>query len=121
MKKGDLILLLGVVAIALVWILIWNMNRNSGAYAVVTVDGKEIGVYSLMEDITTDIIGYNGGYNRLEIKDGKADVIEASCPDKLCVQQAKISRDGETIVCLPNRIVIKIIGGEKTTLDAVAK
>jgi len=97
------------------------MRPDSGVYAVVMVDGKEAFVYSLAENITIDIIGYTGGYNRLEIKDGTADVIEASCPDKLCVHQSKISRAGETIVCLPNRIVIKIVGGEKTLLDAVAQ
>ena len=48
--------------------------------------------------------------NLLVIKDGKADVTEADCPDKLCVHQKAISKTNETIVCLPNKVVVQVIG-----------
>ena len=59
-------------------------------------------------------------YNYLVIKDGYADITEANCPDKLCAKQKKISLDRETIVCLPNKVVVEIISNSSSDVDAVA-
>ena len=53
------------------------------------------------------------------IEDGKADMVWADCPDKLCVNQKAISREGESIICLPNKVVISSVGGEEREVDAV--
>ena len=47
-------------------------------------------------------------------------MIDADCPDQLCVKQKKISLKNETIVCLPNKVVIEIEGADSSQLDAVA-
>ena len=87
---------------------------------LVTVDGEVLGEYSLDED--TEIrIGDNEKYNLLLIKDGVAQISEASCPDKLCVNQGKISFDGQSLICLPNKVVVEVKGGEQSNYDAVAK
>lgn len=54
------------------------------------------------------------------IKDGKADITEADCPDKVCVKQKPISKAGESLVCLPNKIIITVVEGEENELDGVA-
>ena len=54
-------------------------------------------------------------------KDGTADITEADCPDKLCVHQRAISKTKETIVCLPNKVVVEVTGSEESELDSVAK
>ena len=84
----------------------------------VTVDGELYGTYSLSQNITEDIrTGDDGsGLNRLIIKDGKAYVESASCPDGICVSHRPVFRNGESIVCLPNRVVITVITGD--TSDA---
>ena len=46
--------------------------------------------------------------NTLEIRDGCADMTDADCPDKICVNQKAVSRPGETIVCLPNKVVVEV-------------
>ena len=53
----------------------------------------------------------------LTIKSGKAYMSEAGCPDKVCVSQGEISRTGESIICLPNRIVVTIEGNNKSEDD----
>ena len=58
-------------------------------------------------------------YNILVIKDGKANVVKASCPDLLCVHQMAISHTGEQIVCLPNKVVIEIVNGSPASVDVV--
>ena len=52
------------------------------------------------------------------IADGTADVTQADCPDKICVDHAPISRDRETIICLPHKLVVEVKGGEASEIDA---
>ena len=61
-----------------------------------------------------------GGYNVLEIEGGAAAVTEADCGDLTCVNTGAISREGESIVCLPYRLVVEITGGGAAEVDAVA-
>ena len=76
-----------------------------------TVDGTVFGEYPLDRDDVIDI-ETGEGTNTLTIVDGQADMTEADCPDKICVDHIAISRAGESIVCLPHRIVVEIIAGE---------
>ncbi len=119
-RKNDIILLAAVIIIAaLIW-LYTSMTQNNGAYAVVTVDGAVYGTYPL--DTDTEIrIGDDEHFNILVIKDTKAEITEASCPDKLCVKQGTAEYDGQSIICLPNKVVVEIRGGEQSDYDAVAK
>ena len=87
--------------------------REGGNSVKVTVDGKAYGVYSLNENITEDIDTDNEGLNRLIIRDGKAYMETATCPDGICVSHKPIFRNGESIVCLPNKVVVTV-----TTTDA---
>ncbi len=54
------------------------------------------------------------------IRNGKADMTEADCPDKLCVKQRAISRNKESIICLPNKVVVEADSKENSEFDAVA-
>ncbi len=58
---------------------------------------------------TTKVIESEFGRNVLEFGEGKVRSIEADCPDQIDVLQGYISEVGETIVCLPNRMVVEII------------
>ena len=57
------------------------------------------------------------------LKDGKVKMTEASCPDHVCIRQGTIDAPGETVVCLPNKVVLEIVSkdGEEDGLDAVVK
>lgn len=83
------------------------ITGETGNLVVVTVDGEVYGTYSLNEDRTVEIVSDNG-YNILVIKDGKAYVSEASCPDGVCSDHKPIRYIGATIVCLPNKVVVSI-------------
>ena len=88
-KKKDGILILTILCIAVLTILVHVFIGGKGASkAIVKVNGEIQGVYSLSEDQEIEI---NHGTNILQIKNGKADMIEADCPDQLCVHQKKIS------------------------------
>ena len=81
---------------------------------------KVYGVYDLSVDQEIEIMDEDGKLiNKLIIKDGFADMVEAECPDLLCVHQKAISKSKESIVCLPNRVVVTVLS-EETDLDGVS-
>lgn len=116
-KRNDLILILGIICIAaFAYLLHERMQNVDDGIVVVKVDGEEKGTYRLSEEQTIEI---NGGTNILQIKEGKADMTEADCPDKLCVHQKAVSKNGESIICLPNKVVIEVKSSEQSVYDAV--
>jgi hypothetical protein len=121
MKKNDIILVAIILAIAgfsFIGLKLWQKyNTGGAAVVVVTIDGKTYGEYPLSEDIEERINHPDGSYNILTIADGYALVTEASCPDQICVHHSPIRYQGETIVCLPNKLVVEIKGGESNGLD----
>lgn len=117
MNKRDLILIgIIVVLIAAVCLTIVLM-KEEGACVIVRVDGKQVATYSLLEDGKYSL---NGGTNLLCIRDGKAYLTDADCPDHLCVKQGKIDQTGETITCLPNRLTVTVYGAEDSEVDLVS-
>lgn len=120
-KKNDIILIVAVFALAAIAFLATELFKSEGAVVVVTVNGSKTAEYSLEEDKEIRLENENGGYNILIIKNGKADIIEASCPDHICVDQRAISRTGEAITCLPNKTVITVEGSkENSDVDLVS-
>ena len=118
--RNDIILGLAVIVLAAgIW-LFTELNKEEGEFAVVTVNGVETERYSLAADAEIRLESENGGYNILVIKNGKADVIEASCPDHVCVDQREISKTGEAITCLPNKTVITVEGQGEAEIDFVS-
>lgn len=119
MKRNDLVLLAGILLVGALlfgWMALRDKEKE-GAFAVVTVNGKEYGRYVLAADQTVDIPGPLGT-NRLVIAEGTAWMEAAVCPDHYCMKQGEISKTGQQIICLPNRIVVEIVGGESLELDA---
>ena len=104
--RNDIILIIALVLVALVALAALLLFRGEGAVVSVTVDGDVIAEYPLSEDREVEIES-DGGYNILIIEDGKARVESASCPDGICSAHRPISRDGESIICLPNKVVIE--------------
>lgn len=114
--RNDLILI-GVLLVVLVLAgLAFWLLRGTGDTVVVEVDGEIYGTYALSTDRTVEIrTGENGKeLNLLVIKDGKAYVETATCRDGICAAHKPISREGESIVCLPHKVIItvKSAGGE---------
>lgn len=115
----DAVLIGGILLIAGI---LWFFLRpgRSGAWVIVTVDGVETGRYSLHQDAAIVIDGDAGAYNILTISGGTATVTEANCGDHTCVRTGSIAQEGETIVCLPHRLIISIAGGERA-FDALTQ
>ena len=119
-RKNDGILLLVIGLVLLAGYVVSSFFRGeTGAKAVVTVAGEVYGTYPLAQDDEIEIKIDGRAENVLQIKDGKADMIEADCPDKLCVHQKAIERTNETIVCLPHKVVVEIQDAKEADFDSM--
>ena len=97
-RKKDCILAAGIIlTAALSSAVVMFAQRDAGAAVRVTIDGELYGEYSLSGNQFIAIDAASG-YNGLVIRDGSAYMAEADCPDKLCVNQKAISKNGESII-----------------------
>ena len=110
--RYDLILIAVCLFVSLALWAAVSLTKKPGETVVVTVAGEEFGRYSLNEEREV-VIETENGKNVLVIKDGYADITDATCPDGLCERQRKINESGETLVCLPNKVTVTVIGGEE--------
>lgn len=107
MKKGDLFLIAAILMIGIITFGVFSF-RASGKEAVVYQNGKETMRFALSEDVTVTLTNGENSENEMVIENYKVSVHWADCPDQICVKQGEISKEGETIVCLPHKLVIKI-------------
>ncbi len=122
-RVRELILVGSLIMISLVCygaLRFYQNQTTRHAEAVVTVNGKEFGRYPLNKDTTVSIKGKKNAINKLAIKNGYADMVKADCKDKICVNHRKVNKNGETIVCLPNKVIVEIHSSEdsKDVVDA---
>ena len=109
--RYDLILISVLLAVSVILSAAFLLLRKEGNTVVVQLDGNTVAEYSLSVNARYEL---NGGTNILVIEDGRAYLSDANCPDKLCVHQGKISRTGEVITCLPNKLTVTVFGAEES-------
>lgn len=117
MKIKDILVIAGILVVAVVFLFVIELTKEDGSSVVVRIDGKEVATYSLAIDKEYEL---NGGTNILCIKNGEAYLIDASCPDHLCVKQGKISKNGETITCLPYKLTVTVINGDDPSVELIS-
>ncbi|MGH1831172.1 NusG domain II-containing protein [Enterococcus gilvus] len=108
---GPIILLLVLLSFAPVVVFSLNRASSSTQEAVLSVDGEEIKIFDLSDKSQTYTYRYeekDGDYNLIEVKDGRIRIKEADCGDQICVRRGWIDQSGETIVCLPHKLLIEI-------------
>ncbi len=106
--KADAILIAFCLVLSAVLFFLLAGTTEHGTKAVVRINGETAAQYSLAVNGTYPL---NGGTNTLVIDNGTARMEYANCPDRLCVHQGAVSRTGQCITCLPNRITVTIEGG----------
>ena len=113
MKRNDLIFV-GVVLLVALLVFVF-IPKESANIAKITVNGKHYCTLSLDKDTTIDI----NGTNVATVKDGEIYMESATCPDKLCVHQGKISDSSKKIICLPNKVIIEAL--KESSIDTVVR
>lgn len=110
--RNDVILVTVILVIAVTVLLFINATKVQGNRVVVKINGVEAQSYALSENTEFEIkTGKNNeNSNIVVIENGKVRVTEADCPDGICKEYRPISYVGETIICLPHKVVIEIVG-----------
>jgi hypothetical protein len=116
----DKILIGGLVVLTLLSFPVIKHLHREGRWVVIEADGKLIGNFSLKKDRLIPVDGALGT-TKVKVAGKGVRVLDSPCPHKICVESGSINRSGETLVCLPNRVVIRIKGGDAPSVDAVSK
>lgn len=117
MKKWDIIFATVVLVVAgTVASGYFFLGKQDAGQITITIENEVYGTYLLSEEQEILI----NDTNLLIIKNQEADMIDANCPNKECVHQKSVSKKGETITCLPNKVIVEVTSGESAELDGVA-
>lgn len=116
LRKRDIILCIVLIAVGITcWLVMWFV-LPAGNTADVYIDGKMVQTIDMTVDDAYEF-STDRGSNTVVVESGKIRVSDADCPDKVCVDMGWKSRRGETITCLPHKLVIEIQGGGERDID----
>lgn len=115
MKKGDIVLIVLALLFAGAACL-FIQGKGDGEYVRITANG-DTDRYPISEDRTIEQKNGKSGYNTIVIKDNEVYMQNASCPDQICVHHKAVSKNGESIICLPNEVYIEIEGSTVREID----
>lgn len=114
--RNDVILIAVLVALGGALMLWLGLTRQTGGVARVQIDGETVMELPLSQDTRVEL-GEPGHGNLLIIENGTARVEQADCPDQVCVRQGAVRYNGESIVCLPHKLIVSIEGGGSNGVD----
>ncbi len=115
-KKRDIVLALVLLTVGAAGMHIMKYGLKQGNTADIYIDDRLAQTVDLsVDDVYT--FQTDWGSNTVEVKDGAVSMKSADCPDKVCVRMGAKNRNGETITCLPHKLVIEVHGGQKQEVD----
>jgi hypothetical protein len=117
-KPGDVILTVALLLVA-VAITYFTAEKTPGRRAVVTVDGQTVCVLDLDSPGSFQVIGPLGP-TVIETGNGGVRVVSSPCPNHICIRMGEARMRGQMILCVPNRVAIRIEGGGGEEVDGVA-
>lgn len=112
---GDIVILIVGLLISLI-VLLCGISRKEGDRVEITANGR-VEVYALADDQTIPISSKQDGYNELVIEGGEVYMKEANCRDQICVRHKAISKNGESIICLPHGVYVEVISSQEKEID----
>ena len=118
-RKADIILAVLLIILGLILSYTMISDNSTGNTVSITVDGKPYAHYPLGEDRNVDV-SQNGHINKINIKDSTVSMEFSDCANQDCVLHNAISKTSETIVCLPNKVIVEI-EGDGSGFDAIAQ
>lgn len=96
----------------------WSLMQPDGSTVVIEQDGEELYRIDFTARTETETLTVNGTV--IEVGPAGAAFVSSPCPDQVCVEAGLCDRVGETAVCLPQRVSIRIVGdGGDGAVDAM--
>lgn len=105
--RKDIVFILAILGMGVSLLLYIYFGGQKQPMVVVRVDGKMVKEFLLEDSVHYQIEGV-GGTNTLCIAERNVWLEEADCPDQICVRTGKIRCAGQSIICLPHKVVVEI-------------
>ncbi len=121
--KHWILLFAGIFLCSCLCLLLFSLSSSDALIAEIYHDGILIETIRLsnLDTPTERVLSFGQDENRIFLEKDGVSMTNATCPDKLCVRQGKIKNSLFPIVCLPNRITIKLRGADPLQPDAIAR
>lgn len=120
LKKLDYVVIIVLTILTIVSFIItltFSNRKYDSEYVEIHVDGKLYKKVPLNNNEETIEVITSLGKNVIQISKGKAHISEADCPDKVCIKDGYIDNPSKILVCLPNKVVVQVIGNNKQATD----
>ena len=107
---GDIVVIVCVIALAVFVGIFFGKKLDTKEESMVAVykDGKKVQEFSLDQD--REILLEYDYTNKVVVKDRKVAITESDCPGEDCVHSGWLGQGGRSLVCLPNRVEIRLEG-----------
>ncbi|MFB0506233.1 MAG: NusG domain II-containing protein [Thermodesulfobacteriota bacterium] len=116
----DKILIGGLVIVTLLSFPTIRHFHHEGKRVVIELDGDVVGNFPLKDDRLLPVEG-KLGKTWVKMAEGRVRIVDSPCPYKLCVKSGSIRMSGENLICLPNKVVVRIAGDDGEAVDAVSR
>lgn len=118
----SIIVVASLLLLSLGTLIVFSLTRVEGAdvptaAVEITVDGEVVATYSLFDNGTYEL---NGGTNVIVIEGARVYMTHSDCPDHICERTGKIKYVGQSIICLPNKLSVTIVGEAEDAVDFVS-
>ncbi|MCI5735846.1 MAG: NusG domain II-containing protein [Eubacterium sp.] len=121
-RKNDIILIVIIIALSAMAFILINSFSSSGNEVIIEQNLKQTAVLNINKNQEYNLYDNNGNIcNTVLIKDGTVSMKYANCKDKICVNHNKISKNNESIICLPNKVVVTVVNDKNNDVDEVAR
>jgi len=125
LTKGDKWLIIALLTVALAGVCLnvyYVSTNNQGQKAVVTVDGQTVKTLPLRQGYVGEFrLDHDNGFNIIQYVDGRVRIHKADCPDQVCVKSGWIQNAPQQIVCLPYRVVVKVVSDSPADVDDIVR
>jgi len=117
---GDKILVVLILVLGIMSLFAISRFKQPGVRVIIAVNGQELQRLDLDRSQEIMVTGPIGN-TRIKIDHGAVQVLSSDCPEKICILTGKIRHAGEMIVCVPNKVVVKVIGKTENQFDVITQ
>lgn len=120
LTKIDFIMMAVILIIASSLFIFYKSTQKEAGFVRIKINNKLIREQALDKNDAFEVTDNHGGVNKIVIANSSVKVTEANCSDLVCTYQKPISKSGESIICLPHKLVVEVYSKDDDGLDSIS-